>query len=464
MKMPNDRWKRKAGVGLFWILVWLFLSYFVDNSLFLPGPGKVIAEFFRLTKQGDFVHRVFFSFFRILLGFFLAQWTAAILAGISYRNETVRSLLQPFVQAIQSVPVASFVILALFWMKSEALSVFICFLIVFPVIFHNVLEGLFALDPRLSQMGEIFRLSSFDQFRAIVLPQLAPYLEAAQKTAIGLAWKAGTAAEIIAMVKGSIGEALYDSKIYLEMPRLFALTLWIILFSALSSFFLTFLFKKVLLALQRKKPKKRKNSPSIPLSMGKKEPLVCLQGVKKDYGKGPLLQDFSYTFFPGEVTWIRGKSGSGKTTLLNLMMGLLSPDKGEILPAPGLRFCPLFQENRLIESWTVRENLLLVQPKAAEDLSENLKALGLSGLEGQKVEALSGGMKRRVAIARAVLCPGDFLLLDEPFRDLDQHTKDQTLAWINEKKASFQGLVLVSHDPKEAEALGYTQWIEIKPR
>lgn len=146
------------------------------------------------------------------------------------------------------------------------------------------------------------------------------------------------------------------------------------------------------------------------------------------------------------------------------MMGLLSPDKGEILPAPGLRFCPLFQENRLIESWTVRENLLLVQPKAAEDLSENLKALGLSGLEGQKVEALSGGMKRRVAIARAVLCPGDFLLLDEPFRDLDQHTKDQTLAWINEKKASFQGLVLVSHDPKEAEALGYTQWIEIKPR
>ena len=153
MKMPNDRWKRKAGVGLFWILVWLFLSYFVDNSLFLPGPGKVIAEFFRLTRQGDFVHRVFFSFFRILLGFFLAQWTAAILAGISYRNETVRSLLQPFVQAIQSVPVASFVILALFWMKSEALSVFICFLIVFPIIYHNVLEGLFAMDPRLSQMG-----------------------------------------------------------------------------------------------------------------------------------------------------------------------------------------------------------------------------------------------------------------------------------------------------------------------
>ena len=458
MKCIHKPGIKKTGAALFWIIIWWALSLLINNPLFLPGPGQVFFELFHLFKEPTFFQRTLFTLGRILLGFSFAYLLAALLAGLSSKSRTFQSFLQPLIYAIQSVPVASFVILALFWMRSQVLSVFICFLIVFPVVYHNVLEGLMAMDPNLRQMGEVFELTSFEKFRAILLPQLAPYLIAAAKTTMGLAWKAGTAAEIIAMVKGSIGEALYDSKIYLEMAQLFALTLWIILLSVGSSRVLSFLLKKAFLGLERKKPRGRRALSPLDES----GPLLSLKAVDKDYGKGPVIENFSHNFLPGEVTWIYGESGAGKTTLLNLMMGLTLPDKGRVSPAPGLRFSPLFQENRLIESWTVRENLLLVNPEAASDLSENLKALGLSGLEAQRVAELSGGMKRRVALARAVLSPGNLLLLDEPFRDLDQNSKQKTIDWINKKKGSFRGLVLVSHEAKEAEALGFSQRIEIK--
>ena len=145
---------------------------------------------------------------------------------------------------IKSVPVASFIILALIWMGSARLPLFISFLMVFPVIYGNTLQGLKSTDPQLLEMARLFRVPWARRLRYIHLPALEPFLLAGCSTALGMSWKAGVAAEVIGVVGGSIGERLYEAKIYLETADLLAWTVVIVAVSAL--------FERLFLALLRR--------------------------------------------------------------------------------------------------------------------------------------------------------------------------------------------------------------------
>ena len=173
------------------------------------------------------------SSLHILGGFLLSCVLAVILAVLSARNRRVEELLAPLVAAVKTVPVASFIILALIWLSSRTLPLFIAALMVFPPVYLNVLEGVRCTDASLLEMARVFRVPFSRTLRGIYLPQVLPYFRSAVSTALGLCWKAGTAAEVIALSGGSIGEKLYHAKIYFETADLFAWTAAIVRISAL---------------------------------------------------------------------------------------------------------------------------------------------------------------------------------------------------------------------------------------
>lgn len=178
-------------------------------------------------------------------------------------------------------------------------------------------------------------------------------------------------------------------------------------------------------------------------------PITALEKVTKRYGEKTVLQGFSLALPPRGMVSLTGPSGCGKTTLLRLLAGLEAPDSGRV--AVSGRPVLLFQEDRLLPWLTVEQNLRAVLPRGAggDAIGPLLDCLGL-GAEGASYPgALSGGMRRRVALARALLTPGELLLLDEPFKGLDRVARAQAMSLV-QAAADSRLVLLVTHDPAEA--------------
>ena len=209
--------RRLLAIG-FWILVWQLGALYVDNHIILVGPWDTVLALGRLIPDGDFWRSVAYSFGKISLGFRLA---------------VVRDLLEPIMVLLKSIPVASFVILALIWAGSGNLSVLIAFIVVLPMIYVNTLAGLKSTDGKLLEMARVFRMPLARKVRYIFVPALLPYLKSGCRIALGMSWKSGVAAEVIGVPDHSVGEKLYMAKIYLNTGDVLAWTLVIILVSAL---------------------------------------------------------------------------------------------------------------------------------------------------------------------------------------------------------------------------------------
>ncbi len=181
---------------------------------------------------------------------------------------------------------------------------------------------------------------------------------------------------------------------------------------------------------------------------------IRLENIHKSFDGKRVLAGFQAAFPAGQATCIMGSSGCGKTTLLNILLGLLPPDEGRVLGMPE-RVGAVFQEDRLCEDFSPLSNIRLVTgrrvPRAV--ILEHLKALGLEDWALAPVRTLSGGMKRRVAIARAVLYGGDVLVLDEAFKGLDEKTKAITMEYVRENTRG-KTLIAVTHDGEEAAFWG----------
>ncbi len=180
---------------------------------------------------------------------------------------------------------------------------------------------------------------------------------------------------------------------------------------------------------------------------------IVLSHVTKAYDGEPVLSDFSARLREGETTVLMGPSGIGKTTLLLLLLGLVSPDSGEITGLPE-KVSVIFQEDRLCEDFSALSNVAMVLPRGGEErASALLKALGLEEAMRQPVHTLSGGMKRRVAIARGLAADSPLLLMDEPFKGLDGATRRQVMEAVRAETAG-KTLLLITHDPEEAAFWG----------
>lgn len=226
-----ERNRGKLLSALLALIVWQLAAALLDNGLLLVGPAEVAGRLLELMATREFWQAVGFTFSRISLGFLLAFCLALLLAALGARFPVARVLIQPYMAAVKAVPVASFIVIALLWLSGRRLSVFISFLMVLPVLYANFLQGLREADGKLLEMARVFRMSLWNRIRGIYLPALEPYCLSGCRSALGLCWKAGVAAEVIGVCGGSVGGMLYDAKVYLEIRDLFAWTLAIVLLS-----------------------------------------------------------------------------------------------------------------------------------------------------------------------------------------------------------------------------------------
>ena len=225
------------------LLLWQAGAVLLDLPLLLVPPLEVLKRLLTLVQEADFWRTLLFSFSRIVLGFAIAFALGCLLGVLSGKWPLLETLLWPYVITIKTVPVASFIILSLFFLSARRLSTFISFLMVFPVIYSNVLEGIRSTDRELLEMGQVFRIPWGRRLGYIYLPHLKPFLFSACSVALGMSWKSGVAAEVIGVASGSIGEKLYESKIYFMTEDLLAWTVVIVLVSVL--------FEKLFLRLMR---------------------------------------------------------------------------------------------------------------------------------------------------------------------------------------------------------------------
>lgn len=213
----------------------------VAQQILLPAPLNVVTRLFTLCQEAATWRAVWHTLWRIVLGFLLAFLIGSLCGALAGRYSLVEILLEPFAVTIRSVPVASFIVIFLIWLSAERLSIFIPMLMVLPMVYGNVLEGVKTIEPPLQECASVFSMPFARRLRFIWLPHLRPFLLSAASVGVGLAWKSGIAAEILGIPAGSIGRKFYDAKIYFETTELFAWTVMVVL--------LCVLFEKIFLVL-----------------------------------------------------------------------------------------------------------------------------------------------------------------------------------------------------------------------
>ncbi|MBR2781855.1 MAG: ABC transporter permease subunit [Oscillospiraceae bacterium] len=223
----------------------------INQKIILVSPVQVFVRLTELVPTAAFWKAIGFSFLRITVGFLAACLAGVLLAALSARFSLIRTLTAPLMSTIKATPVASFIILVLLWVPSRNLSVVISFLMVTPIVFSNILGGISSMDSQLLEMAQVFKVRPVRRFRYLYLPQLLPFFRSACATGLGLCWKAGVAAEVIGLPRGSIGERLYTAKIYLDTPDLFAWTVVIILVSIAFERLFMFLLDRTVARLER---------------------------------------------------------------------------------------------------------------------------------------------------------------------------------------------------------------------
>lgn len=222
---------KAVAVFLFWILIWYLLSLKVNKQLLLPSPVSVLTRMAELMKSAIFWEITFGTIGRIMLGVIVAVLLGLVFALFGALSNVFSRLFSPINSIMTATPVASFIILALVWMGRETVPVFISIIMVIPIVYRNVSSGIRNTDKKLIELSKVYKVPFLKTVKNIYFPSVMPYFLSAFRSAMGLAWKAGIAAEVLTVPKNSIGKMIYESKLYLETTDLFAWTVVVILLS-----------------------------------------------------------------------------------------------------------------------------------------------------------------------------------------------------------------------------------------
>ena len=258
--VPAAGWRGRLLPLLFWLLVWegaalcaahrtllpawalwretgdpseLLACLWAGQTFILPAPPRVAEEFFALAGTGEFWRTAAVSLGRVFAGAAAGVGLGTALAALTAAFRWARLLLAPAVKVVRATPVASFIILVLLWADRDWVPVIISALMVLPVVWGNVVQGVDSADAGLLELSRAYGLSSWRRLRLVYVPSVLPYFAAACRTSLGLAWKAGVAAEVLCLPRLAIGTQVSNAKIYLETPALFAWTLTVLLLSFL---------------------------------------------------------------------------------------------------------------------------------------------------------------------------------------------------------------------------------------
>lgn len=438
----------------FWLVVWQVASMLDSSGILLCGPLDALFALCRLSSTQTFWNSIWFSTLRIVAGVLLGYIIAGALAAASWHTSTVRILLQPALLAIKSTPVACIVVILLIWTGAANVSIITVLLLVVPAIYFALCTGLDNMDAGQRDLFEIFGARGRRRFFALIWPAVLPYLQAASSTVLGMSWKAGIAAELIGVPAGSLGERIYQAKLLLETPDLFAWTFCVIC--------LSWLFEHGAMALLRgtwpRAAKLALRAPRDLMESGGENPSghnasLRAQGLLIGYGAEPLCEPLGFSLGPSSCLCLQAPSGTGKTTLLHTVARLQRPLAGSLENTARGRSM-MFQDTRLVEDLDAIDNILLfARPGFTRKDARNLacELLPKDALS-RPVRELSGGQRRRVELARAFAAPGELVLLDEPFGGLDAQAHSCALAFVK-RHGARRIVVFATHDANDAQAL-----------
>lgn len=436
----------------FWLVVWQVASMLDSSGILLCGPLDALLALCRLSSTQTFWNSIWFSTLRIVAGVLLGYIIAGTLAAASWHTSTVRILLQPALLAIKSTPVACIVVILLIWTGAANVSVITVLLLVVPAIYFALCAGLDNMDAGRRELFEVFGVRGRRRFFALTWPAVLPYLQAASSTVLGMSWKAGIAAELIGVPAGSLGERIYQAKLLLETPDLFAWTFCVIC--------LSWLFEHGAMALLRGTwPRAAKLALRAPRDLmesghGNSDASLRAQGLLIGYGAEPLCEPLGFSLGPSSCLCLQAPSGTGKTTLLHTVARLQRPLAGSLENTA--RGCSMmFQDACLVEDLDALDNILLFARRgfSRKDVRDLACELLPKDALSRPVRELSGGQRRRVELTRAFAAPGELVLLDEPFGGLDAQAHSCALAFVKRHGAG-RIVVFATHDADDAQALG----------
>ena len=453
-RQMTERMKAVAAAGVvaaFWLAVWMLVAALVAQPLILPGPGVVALALLRLVCDGGTWATLAGSGARILGGLALAAVCGGVLAGSSSRSRAFAHLVAPALSFVKATPVACVVVLLLIWLGSARVSIAAVFLMALPGVYFSLVEGLTQVDQPLEQMFRLHGVRGWRLFCAHTWREVLPFVLSCARAVIGMSWKAGVAAELIGMAVGTVGERIYQAKLLIETADLLAWTVLVVAASWACERVLVWLLRasgsvawRVAVWAHGRGGRGRAASAGA----GAAAELALAVGDRAPWA--PALDGLVLNVPAGGRVCAMGASGVGKSTLLSLAAGECAP-------------CSMvFQDAHLVESASALNNVLVcadarVDASSAAALLRRL----VPGIDVHaRVAELSGGQRRRVEIARALLCPGGAVILDEPFTGLEAAARDMTAEVVLDL-LNGRTLLLATHDAADARALNISDIITL---
>lgn len=429
---------------LFLIVLWQGIAMLVGQPELFPSATDLAAGLFNLFKSGSFYTDLAFTVLRGLLGFILALILALAFAATALHHDFWKNFFHPLVVTIRSIPVISFVLIALLWISPPGLPVFIAFFTMFPILYQNILSGLEHTDIKLIEMSVVFRKTGLQRFKHIYLPAARALISSGISTAMGFGWRAVIIGEVLAGPVHGIGTSMKKAQVFIDMRELLAWTVIAVLVSLIFDFI-----------IKTQTDKARKSGLRITkISHIKKTLNSDLKGfeisdLNKTFNNIPLIQGLSAQFSNEAIYLMKSASGSGKTTLMKIIAGIGKHDSGKINIDNKYVISYSFQDLRLIPWLSVMENIAfalpsypVLSPQIVADMDQLIALLELTDKKHKLISELSGGEQQRVCLARALILPSDILLLDEPLNGLGQELKIKTIKTIEKWTTSYKPIIL----------------------
>lgn len=239
-----SKFLKKAAIGFAYLLLWQVAAMAVGSTLKLPSPIETAGALIRLGSSAPYWISIGLTLLRVAAGFLAGVAVGTGLGVLTAVSHGADEFLAPLRTVIKATPVTSFIILVLLWLTSALTPAFIAFLMVVPIVWANVRQGVLSTDAQLLEMARVFHIGPKKTLLKIYAPSVLPQFTAACTTGLGFAWKSGVAAEVIAMPGFSIGRSIYESKLYLEVPELFAWTFTVIVLSMLAERLMLFVIQR----------------------------------------------------------------------------------------------------------------------------------------------------------------------------------------------------------------------------
>jgi len=241
-----SKFARTCIVLAFWVVIWGLVAVWVDKEVLVSSPVDVLKRLLELLQTAEFYTTVLYSIYRIVAGFMVAVMAGILFGVLCAKMPLMDEVISPLLSLIKATPVASFIILALVWLDKQMIPSFISFLMVFPIIQSNVCAGFKNTPIELIEMTRVYHFNLLHKITKLYIPSIMPYFLAGFKTSLGLAWKAGVAAEVLCFPKNSIGKELYEAKTYLQTIDVFTWTITIVIISIVIEKVLIWSVEKIL--------------------------------------------------------------------------------------------------------------------------------------------------------------------------------------------------------------------------